>query len=188
MHAGDNLYGFFQETAGKQTVIRVGPNADGSGCARCHRGAGRERIGLRHLDWIEGNRRKVDGSAAASSAYVYLPDTAEGGFTNFNRYYFSQIDKQGAVIDERYNHGGQLADYIVDYLRRKPMSRRDDPRRRDLHRADAGDLRAQGDAHQPVLRLRRRRAAVVFQAQARSARWSASAPGAAWSASAAIRP
>ncbi|HET8940477.1 MAG TPA: S41 family peptidase, partial [Rudaea sp.] len=50
-------------------------------------------------------------------------DTAGGGFTSFNRYFFAQTDKQGAVIDERFNHGGQLADYIVDYLRRPAMSR-----------------------------------------------------------------
>jgi tricorn protease len=55
-------------------------------------------------------------------AYVYLPDTAGGGYTNFNRYYFAQLDKQGAVIDERYNGGGQAADYIIDYLRKPLMS------------------------------------------------------------------
>jgi tricorn protease len=28
-------------------------------------------------------------------AYVWLPDTAGGGYTNFNRYYFAQLNKQG---------------------------------------------------------------------------------------------
>jgi tricorn protease len=53
---------------------------------------------------------------------VYLPDTAEGGFTNFNRYYFAQVGKKAAVIDERFNQGGDLADYIIDNLRRPVMS------------------------------------------------------------------
>ena len=39
------------------------------------------------------------------------PNTGQGGFDNFNRYYFAQQDKQGAVIDERYNEGGSAADY-----------------------------------------------------------------------------
>ncbi|MBV9439314.1 MAG: protease, partial [Candidatus Eremiobacteraeota bacterium] len=77
---------------------------------------------LRNLDWIENNRRIVDRLSGGRLAYVYLPDTGFGGFTNFNRYYFSQVDKQGAIIDERFNHGGQVADYIVDALNRKPMS------------------------------------------------------------------
>ena len=74
--------------------------------------------GLRHLAWIEGNRRKVDQMTGGKLAYVYLPDTTFGGYTNFNRYYFSQLDKEGAVVDERFNGGGQAADYIIDYLRK----------------------------------------------------------------------
>ena len=45
------------------------------------------------------------------------------GYVSFNRYYFSQVDKQAAIIDERYNHGGFLADYIVDYLNRPVLNR-----------------------------------------------------------------
>jgi tricorn protease len=74
---------------------------------------------LRNLDWIEGNRRKVDALSGGKLAYVYLPNTAEGGFTSFNRYYFAQTDKQGAIIDERFNAGGQAADYIIEVLGRK---------------------------------------------------------------------
>jgi tricorn protease len=63
--------------------------------------------------------RKVDQLSGGKLAYVYLPDTAAGGFTNFNRYYFAQLDKQGAVIDERFNSGGQVADYIIEAMQRK---------------------------------------------------------------------
>ena len=58
---------------------------------------------LRHQAWIDANRRKVDQLCGGKLAYVYLPDTGQGGLTNFNRYYFAQTDKQGAVIDERFN-------------------------------------------------------------------------------------
>lgn len=74
---------------------------------------------LRNIDWIDGNQRKVDQLSGGKLAYVYLPDTGAGGFTNFNRYYFAQTNKQGAVIDERFNGGGQVADYIVEVLGRK---------------------------------------------------------------------
>src|SRR5262249_57170209 len=77
---------------------------------------------LRNRDWLEDNRRKVDRLSGGRIAYVYLPDTAGGGFTNFNRYYFAQIDKEGAVIDERFNSGGTAADYIIDYMRRPLMN------------------------------------------------------------------
>lgn len=123
VHAGDNLYGFFQQTVGKQTVLRVAANADGSGSREVTVVPVASEKGLRHLAWVEHNRREVDRLSGGKLAYVHLPDTAGGGFTNFNRYFFAQTDKQGALIDERYNHGGQLADYIVDYLSRPPMTR-----------------------------------------------------------------
>jgi tricorn protease len=74
---------------------------------------------LRNLDWIDGNRRKVEQLSGGKLAYVYLPDTGAGGFTSFNRYYFAQTDKQGVVIDERFNGGGQMADYIIEVLGRR---------------------------------------------------------------------
>jgi tricorn protease len=77
---------------------------------------------LRNLAWIEDNRRKVDQATGGKVAYVYLPNTAGSGYTNFNRYYFAQIDKQAAIIDERFNSGGTAADYIIDAMRRPLMN------------------------------------------------------------------
>jgi len=77
---------------------------------------------LRNLAWIEANRRRVAELSNGRLAYLWLPDTAAGGYTNFNRYFFSQLDKQGAVVDERFNGGGQAADYIIDYLRKPLLS------------------------------------------------------------------
>ena len=71
---------------------------------------------LRHQAWVEGNRRKVDELSGGKLAYVYMPDTGQGGLTSFTRYYFAQSDKQGAIIDERFNSGGQAADYVIDVL------------------------------------------------------------------------
>lgn len=122
LHASDNLYSFFQETAGKQTAIKVGPNPGDHGSREIIVVPVASESALRHLDWIESNRRKVDQLSGGKLAYVHLPDTATGGFTNFNRYYFAQVGRQGAILDERYNHGGQLADYIIDHLRRPVMA------------------------------------------------------------------
>jgi tricorn protease len=120
--AGDSVYAAFEETAGKQTLITVGPNPDASGSRDVTVVPIANEFGLRNLAWIEGNRRLVDRLSGGKLAYVYLPDTQYGGFTNFNRYYFAQVGKQGVIVDERFNHGGQIADYIIDYLKRKPMS------------------------------------------------------------------
>lgn len=123
LRATDEIYSFFLGAAGVQTAIRVGPNADGSGARDLTVVPVPNEHGLRNLAWIEANRRKVDALSSGRIAYVYLPDTSHGGYANFNRYFFSQVGKEGVIIDERFNHGGSLADYIVDALRRPPMSR-----------------------------------------------------------------
>jgi tricorn protease len=64
----------------------------------------------------------VDQRSGGRLAYVYLPDTAQDGYTYFNRYFFAQVGRQGAVLDERFNGGGLAADYIIDYLRRPLLS------------------------------------------------------------------
>ncbi|MGE0102900.1 MAG: PDZ domain-containing protein [Blastocatellales bacterium] len=120
--SSDNLYSFFENTAGKQVVIRVGPNPDGTGSREVTVVPIPNELGLRGLEWVEENRRKVDKLSGGKLAYVYLPDTAGGGYTYFNRYFFAQTDKQGIVIDERFNSGGHAADYIIDYLRKPLMS------------------------------------------------------------------
>ena len=118
----ENIYKAFQQTAGKQTTIEVGPNPDGTSAREVVVKPIANEHALRNMDWIEHNRRLVDRLSHGRLAYVYLPDTGNGGFTNFNRYYFSQVGKQGAILDERFNHGGDLSDYIINVLRRVPMS------------------------------------------------------------------
>ena len=118
VHGRDEIFSFFQETAGKAVQLKVGPDASGKGARNVTVVPIASERSLRLHAWMEANRRKVEQLSNGRLAYVYLPDTAQNGFTNFNRYYFAQSDKQGAVIDERFNGGGWLADYIVDWLKR----------------------------------------------------------------------
>jgi len=117
-----DVYSYFAETAGQQVVLKVSAKSDGSGARDVTVVPVGDETGLRNYAWIEDNRRKVDELTGGRVAYVYLPDTYAGGYTNFNRYYFAQVGKEAAIIDERYNGGGDIADYIIDYLRRPLLS------------------------------------------------------------------
>jgi len=123
LHSQDNIYSFFEETAGKQVVLKIGANADGKDAREVTVVPVESEENLRHLAWIEGNRRTVDQATGGRVAYVYLPNTGGGGYTSFNRYFFSQVGKEAVIVDERFNEGGQLADYIIDYLRRPITSK-----------------------------------------------------------------
>jgi len=116
--ATTEVYRFFENTAGKQIRIRVSANADGKDAREVTVVPVDDESNLRNRAWEEDNRRKVDELSGGKLAYVHVPDTANGGYLNFNRFYFAQTDKQAAIIDERYNHGGAIADYIIDLLGR----------------------------------------------------------------------
>ncbi len=118
VHGSDEIYSFFIERAGKAVQLKVGPDPGGKDARTVTVVPVGNEHNLRLRHWMDSNRRKVDELSGGKLAYVYLPDTAVGGFTNFNRYYFPQNTKQGAVIDERFNGGGWIADYIVDWLNR----------------------------------------------------------------------
>src|SRR5439155_23669964 len=122
VRAPRDVYSFFEETAGKQVMLNVGPKPDDSASRVVTVVPVDDETPLRNYAWIEDNRRKVDELTGGRVAYVYLPDTYAGGYTNFNRYYFAQVGKDAAIIDERYNGGGDIADYIIDYLRRPLLS------------------------------------------------------------------
>jgi tricorn protease len=114
----DEVYRLFQETAGKQTVIRVGSKPDGTDAHDETVVPIDSESNLRYRAWIEGNRQKVEKLSGGRLAYVHIPDTGDYGYTSFNRYYFAGVGKEGAILDERFNHGGSIADYMVDWLNR----------------------------------------------------------------------
>jgi tricorn protease len=119
--APTSIYQAFEGTAGRQTLIRVNtkPTLDGSRVVTVVPVASEDA--LRTRAWIEGNRRLVDKLSGGRLAYVWLPNTGAPGYAAFNRAYYAQQHKEGAIIDERYNQGGMVADYIVNELDRQLM-------------------------------------------------------------------
>ena len=119
LSSADNIYRLLDGTANRQTALTVGScqgRVDGSRSATVVPIP--NETGLRTRAWMESRRRMVDSLSKGTLAYVYVPNTAGNGYTSFNRYYFAQQDKKGAIIDERYNSGGSAADYIIDLLQR----------------------------------------------------------------------
>lgn len=116
--APDSIYRLLDGSANRQTILTVNNRPDTTGARQVTVVPIGNEQGLRTRAWIEENRRYVEKRSNGQLAYVYVPNTGQGGYESFNRYYFAQQDKQAAVIDERYNGGGSAADYIIDVLQR----------------------------------------------------------------------
>ncbi len=118
LQAPDSIYRLLDGTANRQTVLTLNTTPNTQGARQVTVVPVGNEQNLRTRAWVEENRRYVDKRSNGQIAYVYVPNTGQGGFDAFNRYYFAQQDKAGAVIDERYNGGGSAADYIIDVLQR----------------------------------------------------------------------
>ena len=117
--AADDPYRLLDGTAGRQTVLHV----HGEPAMEGARTVVVEPVGsedaLRQRAWVEDNRRKVDELSGGKLAYVWVPNTGNPGVISFNRYFFAQQDRPAAVIDERFNGGDLLDDYMVDLMTRR---------------------------------------------------------------------
>ncbi len=118
LKAPDEVYALFENTAGKLIEITVGPSADGKGSRTVSVEPIASELALRNMSWLDGNLKKVEQATGGKVGYVYVRDTAAGGMADFKRYFFPQVDKDALIIDERFNSGGQIADYYIDILRR----------------------------------------------------------------------
>ena len=118
LKAPDNIYRLLDGTANRQTSLTVNSKPTMEGARQVTVVPVGNEQGLRTRAWVESNRRLVEKLSDGQLAYVYLPNTGQPGYSSFNRYYFSQQDKKGAIVDERYNGGGSAADYIIDVLQR----------------------------------------------------------------------
>jgi tricorn protease len=114
----DNIFEHLDGTNGKQTILHINSTPAFKDSWTATVVPIRSENSLRQRTWVEDNRRLVDQRSKGRLGYVWVPNTGGPGYVSVNRYYFAQQDKEGAVIDERFNGGGLLDDYMVDLMTR----------------------------------------------------------------------
>jgi tricorn protease len=77
--------------------------------------------GLRHRAWVESNRQKVEEATQGRVGYIYVPDTGTRGQNELVRQFLPQWDKDGLIVDERFNGGGQYSDRFIELLNRPTL-------------------------------------------------------------------
>lgn len=118
LEAPTNPFSLLEGTADRNTILTVNDKPSMDGAHNITVLPVSNERDLRTRAWVESNRRQVEEMSDGRLAYVWLPNTGQGGYQAFNRYYFAQQDKDGVVIDERNNGGGSAADYMIDVMDR----------------------------------------------------------------------
>jgi tricorn protease len=113
-----DVYSYFQDLADKLVVLKINgkPSADGAWEITVRPIA--DETGVRYLDWIEANRRRVAEATGGRIGYMHVPDTTIPGIIAFDKQFAGQLDKDGIIVDERYNAGGQIPDFYTEKLQR----------------------------------------------------------------------
>ena len=76
---------------------------------------------LIYMDWVEGNRRRVDQLSNGRLGYLHIPDMGAAGIREFIKWYYPQLNKEALVVDVRANGGGNVSRMLIERLSRKVL-------------------------------------------------------------------
>lgn len=115
-------YDAFVGLAGKTIELTYNSSPSFTGAKTAVVQAMGDEYRLRHLAWIEANRKRVEEASNGDIGYIYVPSTGVDGQTELLRQFNAQWDKKGLIIDERFNNGGQIPDRFIEMLNRDPLA------------------------------------------------------------------
>jgi tricorn protease len=117
--SNQDIYFYFQDLAGKLVTLKINSEASPEGAWEITVKPAPSEVTPRYLDWINENRRKVAEATGGRVGYMHVPDTSIPGIIAFDKQFTAQLDKDGIIVDERYNSGGQIPDFYTEKLRRE---------------------------------------------------------------------
>jgi tricorn protease len=117
-----NPYRPFVGATLRQVRLRVGPNPSGAGSREVSVEPVASDLALRTWEWVTANRRRIAEATGGRVGYLHVPDTNPSGWTEFVRALRAQADREGLVVDLRYNVGGYIPDMFIELLTRRPLN------------------------------------------------------------------
>lgn len=81
-----------------------------------------DETGLRYRDWVESNREWVHDSSRGRVGYLHIPDMGPAGYAEFHRYFSVECDREGLIVDVRFNRGGHVSQLLLEKLLRRRIA------------------------------------------------------------------
>ncbi|MDR1004720.1 MAG: PDZ domain-containing protein [Prevotellaceae bacterium] len=114
-----NIYALLVGKAGIRTELSVNSQPKAAGAHKVVITPIDNEYPLYHHAWIQNNIRRVDEASGGKIGYIYIPDMGVEGLNEFSRYFYPQLDKEGLIIDDRGNGGGNVSPMILERLSRE---------------------------------------------------------------------
>lgn len=121
VEATKNVLTYFDNAINRPTKITVSSSADGSNPRTYTVLPANGENRLRRANWAEENRKLVDKLSGGKLGYIFIEAYGGEGIMNAMRGLTGYSDKQGVIIDQRYNGGGITPDYLIEWMQRKPL-------------------------------------------------------------------
>ena len=122
--AGDNPYRMLRHKASRPVELLLNDRPDPDGAREVAFRPITDESNLRYLDWVESNRRAVADATDGRVGYLHVPDMSSKGISEFVKWYFPQLRKEGLVVDVRGNGGGNVSQMLIERLSRKLLGTR----------------------------------------------------------------
>lgn len=110
----------FDGLGGKTVVLTVNGTPNIAGARQVVVTCLPDETELRFNDWIEQRRQIVDKATNGRVGYIYVQSTGVNAQNELVRQFMAQWRKEGLIVDERWNAGGQIPDRFIELLNR-PM-------------------------------------------------------------------
>ena len=115
-----DMYALLVDKANIPVELQINSNPHLSGARKVVVRPIEEEYSLYHHQWVQSNLEKVDKASNGKIGYIYIPDMGVEGLNEFSRYFYPQLDKEGLIIDDRANGGGNVSPMILERLSREP--------------------------------------------------------------------
>lgn len=116
--ATTNPYALLENKAGQTITLTVNSQPSAAGARQVKVRPITSETQLRYFNYVERNRRYVEQKSGGRIGYIHIPNMGGDGLNEFVKYYYPQVRKEGLILDDRYNGGGNVSRLILERLRR----------------------------------------------------------------------
>ena len=124
LRAGMNPYRLLRHKASRPVELTLNDKPVAEGARKVSYRPITDESELRYLEWVEANRKAVSDATDGKVGYLHVPDMSSSGISEFIKWYYPQLRKQGLIVDVRGNGGGNVSQMLIERLRRELLGTR----------------------------------------------------------------